>query len=332
MRKTILSILMLITVLFLATSTTIGCSSGKEVLYLGIMVHLEGWDDEATNEDMFGVHADAARKLATIFEKHGAKVTFEARPEFVAGCNNWGDNVLLELAHRGHGIGVHADVGGSVEREGITQRSFAFKIADMKKDMDKLTGIDVLHVSGICSKLDWVKAAIDAGYKFTTGSIGYCAMSLPVDQRPEQYKDCPNPGECHGVIPLELKDRINPWRTSTGSNWLRHDPDGELVILSESGVIKSLAESAKGEGSIGDEFTQADIDVYLDMLEEALSYSDTGKVNILYVALSIGSPKINEVVYRRWLTAVQPYVDSGQVEWKTLPEMYSAYLEWEENN
>ena len=66
------------------------------------MVHLEGWDEEVSNEEMFKHHADAARTLASIFEKHDAKVTFEARSEFVEGCNNWNDNVLLELYHRGH--------------------------------------------------------------------------------------------------------------------------------------------------------------------------------------------------------------------------------------
>jgi hypothetical protein len=323
--RLIWSTVIMVFLLSIFTVTVNSCSSDEKVLYLGLMVHLEGWDEEVNNEDMFIHHADAARELATIFEEYGAKATFEARPEFVAGCSNWNDNVLLELYNRGHGIGVHADVGGG--KETLTQRGFAEEIAKMKREMEELTGVEILHVSGICSELDWVRAAIDARYKFVTGIIGYCAMSMPEERRPEEYRDCPTPGKCHGVIPVKLENGINPWRTSTGENWLEDDPDGKLVILTESGVVENLAEYARGEGSIGGEFTQADIDVYIDMLEEALTYTRTGETSILYVALSIGSPDIDEVLYKKWLAAIQTYVDSGRVEWKTLPEMYSIFVE-----
>ena len=295
------------------------------------MVHLEGWDEEASNEQAFNRHADAARRLAAMFEEHGAKATFETRPEFVEACRTWNDNVLLELYERGHGIGVHADVGGSVEAEGLTQKDFAPKIAEMKSEMEELTGIGVVHVSGICSTLDWVRAAADAGYGFTTGAVGYCAMSLPVRERPEEYRFCRNPGQCHGLMPLDLEDRINPWRTSSGLNWLQRDPDGRLVILPSDGVIKSLAEERSGDSSGQNEFTYEDIEAYLDTLEEALSLAKAGQVNILYVALSIGSPNLDKDLYGQWLSSVKPYVNSGRVEWKTLPEMYNAFLEWEES-
>ena len=36
----------------------------------------------------------------------------------------------------------------------------------MKEDAEDL-GLSIEHVSGICSELDWAKAAIDAGYAFT---------------------------------------------------------------------------------------------------------------------------------------------------------------------
>jgi len=325
MKKWILLSIILATFINLVTFTTGGCKTDEPVLYIGFMVHLEGWDQEVTNQDMFMHHAEAARELASIFEEYEAKITFEARSEFVEGCMNWNDNVLLELYNRGHGIGVHADVGGG--RENLTQLSFASQISIMKQEMERLTGLEILHVSGICSELDWVKAGIDAGYKFATGTIGYCAMSMPVDERPLEYRDCPNPGECHGVIPVELVDRVNPWKTSTGRHWLEHDPGGEFVILSESGVLENLAEYVKGEGSSGGEFTRADIDVYIEMLEEALTYTKDGQTTFLYVGLSIGSPEIHEYMYKEWLAAIKPYVDSGQVEWKTLPEIYSAYLE-----
>lgn len=303
-------------------------SAGSTVLYIGFMVHLEGWNNEETNKNIFDKHAEAARALATLFEKYGAKATFEAKPEFVKGCKVWNDNVLKELHIRGHGIGVHADMGGLAHKQGLTQREFTARIAEMKKEMELVTGLQIRHASGICSTLDWVKAAVDAGYEFTSGSVGYCAMSLPVDKRPVQYKDCPNPAVCHGVFPVDLKNRITPWRASTGINWLEHDPQGELVILVPSGGILHLGEEKNTRDT--DKFTEEDIDAFIQMVDDALKLAKPGRVNILYVGLSMGDPAIDENVYQKWFNALQPYIDSGQVEWKTFPEMYDLYIQWEQ--
>ena len=86
--------------------------TGDGVLFIGLMVHLEGWKDETTNQERFRMHAAQLRRYAALFEKYGAKLTLEASPEFVQGCINWGDNVLKEMHDRGHGVGVHADLSG----------------------------------------------------------------------------------------------------------------------------------------------------------------------------------------------------------------------------
>jgi len=300
------------------------------VLYIGLMVHLEGWDEEVVNEQAFNKHADVVRRFARILESYGAKATFEVRPEFVEGCKRWNDNVLKELYERGHGIGVHADIGGSVEKEGLTQETFSLKLVEMKIAIESLTGIKIRHVSGICSTLDWVKAAIDANYEFTTGTVAYCVMSMPKVKRPAEFKDCPSPAACHDTFPTDQKDRMHPWRTSTGKNWLEPDVNGRLVILPASGVLKGMEEEMKGKLGVGsDKFTEGDIDAYIDLLEEALSYTKAGEINIFYVGWSIGSPDIEEDLLEKWLKAIQPYVEEGKVEWKTLPEMYDAFIEWE---
>jgi hypothetical protein len=53
-------------------------------------------------------------------------------------------------------------------------------------------------------------------------------------------------------------------------------------------------------------------------------------VNIYYVGKSIGSPVETEVL-EAWLQRIQPYVQSGEVQWMTLPEMYEAYVQWEKS-
>jgi len=310
-----------------SSSTT---SSKKGTLYIGIMVHLEGWNDEG-KQDIFKRHAEYVRDYASLFEKYGAKLTLESSPEFTTGCIKWKDNVLKEMSDRGHGIGVHADVGAKTESYG----DFVSQISQMKKELESLN-ITVRHTSGICSPLDWVNAAVDAGYKFVTGTIGYCAMSLPESERPSQYKNCSNPVVCHGVMPLDLKDRIHPWRAESGKNWIYDNKNGKLVILTESGGLIDMAE--EGEGKIAtkssrrsnknkakEEFTKEDITAYISELEKAIDLAESGKVNIFYVSWSLGSA-LDKSTLEEWLKAIKPYVDAGKVQWKTLPEMYDAYI------
>ncbi|MBN1188240.1 MAG: hypothetical protein JXA46_00660 [Dehalococcoidales bacterium] len=298
-------------------------------VYFGFMVHLEGWDNEMHNQNQFNRHANEARELANIFEKYGAKTTFEASPEFVEGCITWNVNVLQELHDRGHGIGVHADKGYYPPDSGYTLEQFTSEIRQMREKMEGLVNFKIQHVSGICSDLDWAKAAIDAGYVFTTGAVGYCAQSMPINMRPEEYRVCKNPAQCHGNMPLNMEDRINPWRISTSvGNWTVDDPNGKLVNLASDSGIKNLYEETL-DASIthGDyEYSDEDIDILIRKVEEAISLSDANKINIIYFSLSIGAADVNTDFYSKMFEALQPYVDVDQLEYKTLNEMYEEYV------
>jgi len=301
-------------------------SRGQGVLYLGIMVHLEGWDD-ARDRAKFERHVQLVREYASLFEKYGAKLTWESK-ELTDGVLRWGDNVLREMERRGHGVGVHADIGG--ERN-YDCRRFAADLRAKKEQLGSL-GVTVRHVSGICSSCDWVTAATDAGYLFTTGAVAYCVSSLPAELRPEPYKNCPNPAACHQPFPSALADRLHPWRMSGGANWLTPDPNGRLVILPASGGLACMQEeTASGESFARCDFTTQDIDAFIRQLEEALSYTRPDRINIYYVSWSLGSP-LDKALLEAWLQRIQPYVKSGQVEWKTLPEMYDAYVQWEQSH
>jgi hypothetical protein len=301
----------------LRTDNTSPQPRGNGVLYIGLMIHLEGYDKEAEDREAFKRHAGYARNLAEVLERYGAKGTFEASPEFIEACRRWDDNVMKELSDRGHGVGVHADVGGN-PNVALTQEDFAATIADFKKNMSSL-GVNVRHVSGICSKMDWVQAAIDAGYKFTTGTIAYCVMSLPAVKRPAEYRNCKNPAACHDAYPATTEERLHPWRTSDGSNWLEDDPDGKLVIMTESGGLKYM------DGI--EEYSEQDITQYIKAMEEAMNYTEKGKLNVFYVSWSLGAVP-DEQLMEKWLKAIQPYVESGKVRWKTLPEMYEQYEQY----
>lgn len=306
------------------TATASAPTAGRAVLYLGIMVHLEGWPD-GENQDGFNRHAALVRAYADLFEAYEARLTLESK-EFTEGRLRWGDNVLLEMEERGHGIGVHADIGGN---RNYDCNQFAPALRREKEQLESL-GVTVRHVSGIVSHCDWVTAAAEAGYLFTTGQVAYSVMSLPAELRPPEYRDCPNPAACHQPFPTDLRDRMHPWRTRSGSDWLRDDREGRLVLLPSSGALPCMQEESGPSGASVTkcDFTQEDIDAFIRQLEEALSYTKPDQVNIYYVAWSLGAP-LDPTLLERWLQSIQPYVESGQVQWMTLPQMYDEYVRWE---
>lgn len=305
-------------------STPIEIPAGDEtVLYLGIMVHLEHWDD-AGDQAEFEEHVRLIREYADLFETYGGKLTWESK-ELTEGIIKWGDNVLLEMEGRGHGVGVHADVGGvpAYDCDHVVEA-----LRHKKERLDSL-GVEVRHVSGIASHCDWVTAAIETGYEFTTGQVAYSLMSLPEDQRPGKFRHCQSALECHDVFPTRIEDRIHPWRMKSGEGWLTHDPEGELVMLASSQGLACMEEEILGTPGKGCTFQGKDIDLFLKELEKALAVSEPGMINIYYVWWSIGEQMLDKALVEEWLQAVEPYLASGQVEWKTLPEMYEAYLQWE---
>lgn len=306
----------------LPTRTVPSPTPGQAVLYLGIMVHLEGWDDHA-DQARFEHHVRMMREYADLFEAYGAKLTWESK-EVTEGILRWDDNVLLEMEQRGHGVGVHADVGG--ERDYDCSRF----VADLRAEKEQLEslGVTVRHVSGIVSRCDWVTAAAEAGYLFTTGQVAYGVMSMPPEERPEEYRDCLGPAACHDTFPPDLADRIHPWRMNSGADWLTHDPNGKLVLLPSSGGLPCMEEELTGAGTRDCTFNHADIDHFIQQLEQAIALSEPDQVNIYYVSWSLGRPLDREML-EEWLRRIAPYVQSGQVQWKTLPEMCDAYVQWE---
>ncbi|MBU1671576.1 MAG: hypothetical protein KKF41_00345 [Actinobacteria bacterium] len=296
-------------------------------LMLGVIVHLEGYRNEARNQAVFAEHATMVRGYADIFERYGLRLTLEASPEFVEGCARWGDNVLAEMAGRGHGIGVHADLGAEPV---LSQERFVEGLTEMNRDIEAL-GVQVRHVSGVCSSLDWVAAARGAGFEFVTGTVEYALKSIPADRLPAEYRyiaGLNTPSQAHGNVPADLADRLHPWRMVSGDSWLWDDPAGEVVILPGDGgtCITRMAEDAGAKASGGKAiFDSQDVAAFTAQLDRALECCTPEALNVYYVGWSIGAKARTEAV-EEWAQAMKTYVDAGKVQWKTLPQMYDAYV------
>jgi hypothetical protein len=113
-------------------------------------------------------------------------------------------------------------------------------------------------------------------------------------------------------------------------DWIQPNPQGELVILPSGGGMICMAEEANSDESFTQcTFDMQDVDAFQQEMETALSLVEESKLNTYYLAWSIGQaqdPALLEALLQR----VQPYVDSGQIQWVTLPEMYDYFLQWEQ--
>ncbi|MGQ0804887.1 MAG: hypothetical protein ACT4PI_13620, partial [Actinomycetota bacterium] len=195
---------------------------GSDPLMLNISIHTDGYteeDDPITADDpdggrpIFDIHVAFLTGLADDadggdgVDPGDAKITFELTPSFVAATEMWGSTFIADMDGRGHGIGVHADIGG----QGYLDRTeFTNQLIAMRDDIEA-HGVDVVHVSGICSPSEWVEAAIDAGFAATTGMVEFCQSSYP-DNYPLPCGDAAN--ECHGMAVTDWEHLIHPWRTS----------------------------------------------------------------------------------------------------------------------
>lgn len=298
---------------------------GLDALNLGIMIHLEGWFGEETDENLYMGHVEAIRTLADKLEEHGAVGTFEASPETIEASGNWDVNILQELVDRGHAVGVHADVGGN-PNEPLTQELMAISLKEMKTNLEKVVDFDVQHVSGICSHLDWGQAVIDAGYEFTTGLVAYCVTAMDYEDRPDEYKDCKTPSKCHDVYPHEIAERDEPWRINSAKSWLTNHPDGDLVIIMEAGGLYKMNEEF-GDGAGDGELLPDDVDAFVEQLDQFIANMDDDSVNTMYLSWSIGNAiRVQSDVVDLWLEKIDEYVEEGTVEWKTINEMYDYYV------
>ena len=286
---------------------------GVGVLLFTVTVHLEGWEDDI-NEQRFHRHAALLREYADLFEQYGAVLTLESK-EMTAGCFLWGDNVLGEMEQRGHAVAVHADVGA---KPGDTRSDIRSKLTQAVGEMRQI-GLDPRHVSGVCSRADWVSATADTGFEAVTGVVSYGLWSLDKNLRPEGFRPYKNIVDGHLHYPWNLSECVNPWMAKDGATWTTNHPTGRILIIPAGpNLIYAFEESqSDGQGVISGEFTVDDITVWDETLAEALEYTDSDRINTLYAVWSFGSVP-DMVLMEQWLQMVDRYVQAGRLEWKTL--------------
>ena len=278
---------------------------------IGVSAHLER-ENIDTAALQFETYVARLREYVDLFEAHGALLTVESR-QLTRGVVTFDDNVLLEMQDAGHAIGIHADMG---EQWPYNESHFFHELTSRWMEME-FAGIEPRHVSGICSRLDWVSVAADVGFEFTTGQTEYCLKSLPVEQQPRHIQVCSHPTLCHRTYPYDVEHRLYPWPVADGATWTSPVEEGPLVLLHTGGMLNCLhEEEGTGEAPLSCEFDDDDVETYLALLERALAAAEPGKPGAFFVVWSYGSDLDDEQL-ERWLAAIDPYVDEGLVTWGT---------------
>jgi len=293
-------------------------------LYVGLSVHLEGYDlgnsQIGYNEVLYQRYSQSILEYSDLANEYGMPITWETA-NLIGPSGALEPNILLELYQRGDGVGVHADLGGKMSAGEVGKLTLGLR--QLRQDMASL-GVPASHVSGVCSAADWVTATREAGYEAVTGVVEYCLKALPLDQQPSQVQACTNPAECHDPYPGAIPDLLHPWQTLTGSTWTTPANEG-LLIVPTAGEIKCMHESLIQPGSYTHcEMTSEDVDAALQVIDAALNARNPSQVNQVFFVWSFGSA-IDHEILRSFFAGIQTHVEAGEVIWQTMPELVRTY-------
>jgi len=295
-------------------------------------VHIEGFRDEAMNAGSFERHVERVEAMRTVLERHGIVANWEIRTDqFLAGVENHGSDILQTWLGAGHGVEVHADLGGNHDDNMRLTNDLGEHMQAMRD-----YGLEPTSVSGLCSEADWVGAAATQRVSLVDGLVDYCLKSLPPENLPPEYNwvlDCTNPADCHdGVFGDDVALSIAPWRPLSGDDWLTPGGDTSMPILIVDGPwnggLRCLAEPA---GTAGRDCTlnMADIDAFDVGLDAVLAARQPG----VFHGFIIGGGSIGSAVDVDALDTVAAYLNTevqlGNIEFVTARQMVDRYEAWE---
>ena len=290
-------------------------------LLLGMSIHVEGFQQEARDEDLFDRHVHAITAFAEIARDHGAIVTFEFSEVFLDAVVKWNSNVIDELKAMGHGTAVHADVGGQGEP------TLEEMVEDLERQRAKAgpLGVDLRHVSGVCSKGPWVEAVMAAGYQSNNGPVEYCALSLDEDVVPSDWdlSGCTTPSVCHGQLKVDRDLIVHPYFIDSSSDFIIPKGSGLVFIIGDSGSTAPCKAEADGERCVGN---SADIPYIEDTLEEYLAARDPNRVAVLSLTWSIGSVP-DDAFVDEVFGAYDDAVADGEAKWMTNGDIGQAVID-----
>ena len=290
-------------------------------LLLGLSIHVEGFQGEARDRDLFDRHVDAIVSFAEIASRHGAIVTFEFSEVFMDAVTNFQSSVIDDLKALGQATAVHADVGGQGDP---TLPEMVRDLTRQRRKADGL-GIDTRHVSGVCSRGPWVEAVIEAGYISNNGPVEYCALSLDETVRPADWdlSRCTTPAVCHDQLKVDNDLIVHPYFIDSSADFIVPKESGLVFMIGDSGSTAICKAEVEGGECVGNDddipFVQATLDQYLQS-------RDPAKIAVLSMSWSIGGVPSPEFV-ESYFSVYDDEVASGRAMWMSNGDIGQMILE-----
>jgi Secretion system C-terminal sorting domain len=291
-------------------------------VYFGIMLHIEDdWNDD-TDSSLFILHSIQMKNAVGYVKPYGAKITFECAIPFALGCTNWGNNVLQSLIDSSMGVGSHSN------------KSCDFNFT--KALVDGLVGSSNNRgISGGTSITDslninnWVDSATIAGFSYKDGLVYSAYLQIPQNERPDSVSNTQIAnGLAHNPAPKDFLTRIHPHRVSSGTTW-HTDTTGPIMLLTGSlGGIAAVGDTACHPSCILD---STDVDSIVAYVSRAIMDAQTtGEFTVVYIFTQLNTYKIiNKHIYDYLFESLDPFILSGNLEYKTMGEIYDEFLNCE---
>jgi hypothetical protein len=285
-------------------------------LYLAFTFHLEE-PALVADRTAFDRYVSAIRSTADLFHRNGAIATWEAA-EIIEKSKTYGVNILKELETGGDAIGLHANGAGYVPTDkSYSTEKMEAELLKQRANIDAL-GVNVRHVSNICSSVDWVKAVQTAKFEAVTGVIEYCLKSLP---DPGSASSCDGPQYCHIAYPYDLPDTISSWYAASGSNWTTPATSGTLVLPTANPVPCSAEVAGGAVSPTRCGYADDDVTTTLAQIEAAVGARKPDKVHSHVLVASFGQNPNAQVMQALLGEIKTRYVDTGKAKWVKVPDL-----------
>ncbi|MBI5481398.1 MAG: hypothetical protein HY906_21240 [Deltaproteobacteria bacterium] len=300
--------------------------TGGEPLFVFYVVHVHGPEGRpefqpATQEEYLGV-ARTVRRLADTLEDHGAKGTFEILQLVADGAVQYegaSDNLLVELARRGHEVAAHAH---SFQDDQWRRTSAAIAAA----------GVQPPTTLGARGSIDM---AASAGYTALTDNFN------PLDSHaPPEIANCADWGLGGNTVYPRTWNLPHPWRPDATSvpSFCLHDPDGPLVYVDHVGGDWLTNGCTTSAGP----FTSCHFDKLRPYFEAAVALDRQDRITAWgWVSHEVeycvgghqgydGTAPVDETAIAA-LEAFLGYIEGrgSGVSWATVGEIVQAFGQWE---
>ncbi len=295
-------------------------------LLVGIGIHVEpfGLEDGVIvstgpsgsydNEAYFLRHAELLRSLTDTIEAHGGRATIQVQSPFTDSCAKY-DNVLGELAARGHEIAFHfhedAHLGSHSEALPVERWTEV-----MGSQLAKIRALGVERVR-----------------MFSGGNLYPHVLEAAAAVGLDVMSDWKNPRTQDADPRLQV---TTPWRPSGGPSeatmkaFLRHDAVAAVVYL-PTGAIEPKAMHEDEIDAAADP-ARALQDYWTDGLSGSLSMvaSKPSVTHVFHLTLHPGELQGNSYggdrTLDRWLQdEIDPLVAAGKAQWATYSQMKDAF-------